>query len=250
MFDMATETPFRSERRESLQQQCVYCLTNARFQPDQILVRGEHFYLSVPAGQLVEGYLVAAPYACVPALSRVPDDWFAELAAIRRLVGDFYRAAYRIEAPLVYEQGRAAGEATCDPEARFPYHAHLCSLPLEIDLHTTLSSTYEARSASGPHELSRVAGDAPYLYVESLDAQGSFRSAVYLEGEPQAGRLERSRLKPEIARMIGAPERGDWRVYPGDAEREQVIRRFAEWMRDKNASTPWQPESRPQSSEL
>ena len=75
---------------------------------------------------------------------------------------------------------------------------------------------------SGPHDLTVAACDEPYVYVESMG-----KKVVYLARD-ESGRdeLERMRLKPMIATLLGIPERGYWQAYPGDLELSQLISRW------------------------
>src|SRR5437016_739330 len=112
---------------------CVYCLGQRQMRADQILLRGNEFYLCAPRGQLVEGYLVIAPYSCVGCLATLPPASFGEIGEHLALVRRFFADAYGVEQPIVYEQGRAGGGTTA-AESGFPLHAHLCCLPLSIDI--------------------------------------------------------------------------------------------------------------------
>jgi hypothetical protein len=47
---------------------CVYCLHNGYLSGEQVLLRGENFYLCAPNGQIVEGFLAIVPYDCSGAL--------------------------------------------------------------------------------------------------------------------------------------------------------------------------------------
>ncbi|CAN5362820.1 hypothetical protein BH24GEM3_BH24GEM3_14920 [soil metagenome] len=201
---------------------CVYCLCDSELRNEQILVRGDDFYLCAPRGQLVEGYLVIAPYRCFGCLAMLPYRCFAELARMKRLVLDFYRDVYGIAQPTFYEQGRAGGGASTDEAGGFPLHAHLCCLPCTVDVHGLLSSRFLRENLSGPHELAAAARSEPYVYAES-----GGEVAMYVpRGDTGRAELERMRLKPEIATLLGLPERGHWRAYPGDQELERVIQRF------------------------
>ena len=206
---------------------CVYCLENAELGDDQVLVRGDRLYLCAPRGQLTEGYLVIAPYRCIGSLSQLPRRSFAELARLICIVEGFYRVIYRVAQPTFYEQGRGGGGAIVDEAGGFPLHAHLCALPVTLDLHTDLASAYIQRRVSGPRELPTAAGGEPYVYVEGPDALGVYQRAVYVGRSDRARKeLERLRLKPVVAAGIGLPGRGDWRAYPGDRELRQVVAKF------------------------
>jgi diadenosine tetraphosphate (Ap4A) HIT family hydrolase len=201
---------------------CVYCLDHGHLRDEQILARGEHLYLCAPRGQLVEGYLVITPYRCIGCLAHLPPAWFRELERLVASVTDFYARAYGTRRATLYEQGRAGGGASSDPAGGFPLHAHLCALPLDVDVHGLLRRGYARRRLAGPRELASVVRDEPYLYVES----GGDRSVYLGRTGAQRRELAAMRLKPEVAALAGFPERGHWRSYPGDRELERLIERW------------------------
>jgi diadenosine tetraphosphate (Ap4A) HIT family hydrolase len=201
---------------------CVYCLETRELDDRQILLRGEDLYLCAPRGQLVEGYLAIAPYTCIGSISHMPPGYFAELSRFIGVVKDFYRKAYGTRQATFYEQGRAGGGASVDQASGFPLHAHLCALPLQIPMHAVLAQNYVPQAVSDFHELRTIVFDQPYVYVDAMDAKVVYVAPV---GERRA-ELERTRLKPVIAELIGLPERGYWRDYPGDGELAQLIDRW------------------------
>lgn len=208
---------------------CAYCLDSRELREDQVLRRGETFYLCAPRGQLVEGYLAIAPYRCIGCLSHLPAECFSELRRLVDAVTAFYADIFRIARPMLYEQGRAGGGASTDQEGGFPLHAHLCCLPLTIDLHSVLAREYEQKALAGPHELFAVVGSEPYLYVEI----GDERFAYVARSTGARNELARKRLKPTIATLAGFPERGYWRAYPGDRELESLIHRWRAYDRTR-----------------
>jgi diadenosine tetraphosphate (Ap4A) HIT family hydrolase len=211
-----------SNAKESVSLDCVYCLHNGHLSDEQVLWRGERLYICAPRGQMIEGFLVIAPYTCAGALSKLPDTAFDELIALQAQVRRFYAEVYGATAPIFYEQGRGGGCARMDPAQRFPLHAHLCSLPTAVDVHSLLSRKYLRLKAPQLGMLPRIIDSRPYLYVET-DGQ----SAAYVAtSDAQMREIETARLKPVLARLMGIGERGDWRSYPGERELEQVIKNW------------------------
>lgn len=203
--------------------QCVFCLANGHIRREQVLGRGDHMYVCAPRGQLVEGCLILATYDCVGCLARAPLEHFAELDDMLRIIERFYADTYRVENGTFYEQGRAGGGAVTDPDGGFPHHAHLFCLPLALDLHQVLASEHARLD-----DTALTAVRSPYVYIDGLDrGSGRRRQAIYV-ARTQEGRaeLERLRLKTTVARLVGLPDRGEWRAHPGDDEVARVVERF------------------------
>jgi diadenosine tetraphosphate (Ap4A) HIT family hydrolase len=201
---------------------CVYCLHNHELRDEQILWRGRDLYLCAPRGQLVEGFLAIAPYRCIAALSHMPASYFVDLTRLTAMVASFYHTAYGTSRATFYEQGRGGGGASVDAAGGFPLHAHLACLPVAVDVHTVLARHYARRAVAGLHELPVAARREPYLYLECMGER-----FVYVAGSREQRRdLERTRLRVTIAELVGLPERGHWRAYPGDRELQRLIERW------------------------
>lgn len=199
---------------------CVYCLDTGELRDEQVLLRGRDFYLCAPRGQLVEGYLAIAPYRCVGCLAILPREQFAELQRLKNIVSAFYGNVFGIRhEKMFYEQGRAGLNGSSES---FPLHAHLCCLPLSASIHPTLRERYASKPLTGIDGLADETG--PYVYVETPDAVRLYHGSE---------ELERMRLKPHIAAVLGMPERGHWRDHPGDAELARLIERFTSY-RERN----------------
>jgi diadenosine tetraphosphate (Ap4A) HIT family hydrolase len=202
---------------------CVYCLGTGELRDEQVLVRGDDFYVCAPLGQVVEGYVAIAPYRCIGCLASLPGDWIDELTRLKHLVAEFYADAYGVSRPTFYEQGRAGGGVGNEALTGFPLHAHLCGVPIALDMHAMLVGHFMRHQVAGLHELSAVAANDPYIYVESGGEEW-----VYLpRTHDERAELATLRIKPELAAFIGRPERGHWRAYPGDHEVKRVIDRFS-----------------------
>lgn len=207
---------------DDVQRRCVFCLENGHFRADQILVRDSYFYLCAPLGQLVEGYLVIAPYGCGNSLNRLSSDRFPELEAMVALMEDFYRSELECDDVIYYEQGRAGGGARIDPETAFPFHAHLCGLPASCDLHGLLGRRYRGVEVNGLSDLPAVAVDEAYVY-----ARTGGRQCVYLgRSDEQRSELEQFRLTPQLAQLLGMGDRATWRQHAGSEKMESLLRQF------------------------
>lgn len=190
-----------------------------------MLIRDAYFYLCAPIGQIVEGYLVIAPYRCGSSLNRLASDRFPELERLIALLKDFYSSEYHCNDAIYYEQGRAGGNARIDPESKFPFHAHFCGVPVSCDLHGLLGRRYRCVEIKNLSELPIIAANEAYVYV-----QNGGRQCVYLgRSDEQRMELERFRLTPQLVQLLGLGEQETWRQHPGRENMESLIRRFKDY---------------------
>jgi hypothetical protein len=166
---------------------------------------------------LIDGCLIIAPYECIGCFAHAPASYLEELDALQALVARVYAVAR----PSFYEQGRAGGGAATDELGGFPHHAHLCAMPLDVDLHPLLRE-HAAVAVDRASDAAATSAERPYAYVEAAG-----RGAVYLPRTREAwGSLERLRLKPLIAELIGLRGQADSRGYPGEDVLERMANRF------------------------
>jgi len=217
---------------------CAFCRPGGMLREDQILLEGRYLYLCVPEGQIIEGYLIVAPYHCHAegerrgCMADLAEEELRELSWFRDVTEDFYLSSYDRGRRTYYEQGRAGGGAATDPTGRFRHHAHLCGLPVTLDLHAVLAPRFTCLELSGFSELPRVVAGRPYVYADSVATADVRRRSVFVPRDERAAReLETMRLKPIIAKLLGDPDRWNWRVYPGDTEAKHVRRAFATFWR-------------------
>jgi len=223
-------------------QECVFCLSNGLMRDEQVLMRGSALYVAAPRGQLLEGFLVVAPQACVGSLSQLPPHQFPELAEHTALIEDFYRQTYGVGAPSFYEQGRAGSGAIRDPADGFPLHAHLCCLPSSVDLHACLKDKGNPHELRGVDDLPGAVCGQPYVYTRTKAEAGCVTHRVYVAGsETQARRLEAMRLRPLIADALGMPERRHWRSADTDADLSRAIERFRHFLARRHSTTGQAP---------
>lgn len=205
---------------------------------DQILARGQHFYLCAPLGQIVEGFLIVAPYTCrCPKTKRlfrcfahIQDYELEELNRIIKIIAQFYRNYYGCNMFTQYEQGRAGGGASYDENGRFYHHAHLCHIPANVDLRPSLSAEFASVHLDSIGSIKNVSNGEPYLFLSNINSDGLTQSTIYLPRDNiTRRRLEHIRLKDIIAKTLGCPEKWNWRAYPGTDEIDTVRQQFVEF---------------------
>jgi hypothetical protein len=219
---------------------CAFCQQTNVLADQQIVRRGRHVYLCVPRGQLVQGFLIIAPYSCTSenggarCLSLMRPAALGEIAEISRLVRHFYAVRYGMVAPLIYEQGRAGSGEVFDSCGHFPHHAHLCCLPAAIDLHSSLRDRFEGVPISSISNIPvRVAGQ-PYVYIEGIGPAGKRDAVAYIPRTAGDHRvLATFRLKPMIARLLGRhPAEANWRADDEDTILTNLAADVKEFLRN------------------
>lgn len=211
---------------------CVFCLDNKVLQDKQIIFRGSASYLAAPLGQWMEGYLTIAPYQCGSCLSQLPVATLQEISNFQAFIERFYRVEYGCDNQIFYEQGRAGGGASYDEIGRFPYHAHLCGLPVNFDLHSMLGKRYQRIELDDFRALPQTVVDQPYILAKADNLL-----AAYIGGSELVRlELEHSRLTPQIAKSLNRAERSNWRDYPGHQELNNLLIRLRRYQGPEKGS--------------
>jgi diadenosine tetraphosphate (Ap4A) HIT family hydrolase len=232
---------------------CTFCRQSpsgaSEIAPEQVVLRGRYFYVLVPLGQLIPGFLIIAPYSCdsgqggARCLAELPDEAIAELGELKETVRAFFEHALGETSPIFYEQGRAGGGAQTDATGRFSHHAHLCCLPHPVAIDGWLEGRFASTRLDGLGELAgklRQLGAQPYVYLESTVRNGTeVRRRLFTgTGPARRSELETLRLKDPISQLLGLPERANWRDWPAHDDVAAVIATFEEHLAGRRAVAP------------
>ncbi|OCA55560.1 hypothetical protein [Photorhabdus namnaonensis] len=211
---------------------CIFCHPESSFEKDKILLRGKYFYVFVPKGQIIEGYIIIATNKCETdaggyrCFAEIYDEEaIKELKEFKNIINDFYREYYNISNPLCYENGRAGGCIIMDPNQKYCYHAHLCCFPTEIDLHNRLKDQFKMHIIDSLDELKMFGETGPYIYVED-----SGNKYVFTIGESDF--IERGMIRTVLAKNLNVPERSDWRDNEGIKEMDATAKKFKLYIND------------------
>lgn len=212
---------------------CAFCSPEQSFEPTQILLRGEYFYLLAPKGPPKEGYLMIVPYLCqnlenkFRCFANLPLYQANEFENIKKIVEGFYKYCYRVSAGLYYEQGRGGGDDV-DLLQGYSHHAHLCCIPADINIHTSLRQRLGSKVIETYEEIAQVYNNMAYIFVEGIDFDGIVRKRVFYV---PSGDIERALLRVVIAEKLGVPPRLSWRDYPGNVEIAETVSKFSEYLK-------------------
>lgn len=215
--------------------ECLFCNPRKSFAPNQILLEGQYFYLFAPKGQIIEGYIILAPYSCTTirfqSLADTPSNYMAELLNFVNIIQLFFKTCYGIKHGVFFEHGRAGICLTYKHSWSDCYHAHLCCYPVDINLHDVLMKQYSARQIKDCSVIPMVAKDRRYLYLESVNAFGGVSRNIFYVSDDCV--IERGFLRGMLADRLGCQERADWRTYPGEKEIASTSIRFSQFMKER-----------------
>ena len=139
---------------------CPFCL-NSRLKnnniinlpaEDSILYENNYFYVVVDIAPLMRGHLLIIPKKHYLNFGELPEDMKKEAKIIKKKIKKIYQDVYNSDA-LFFEHG-----STDDISAGSSInHAHLHSLPLDIDLLPILDDNFPLRSEEHTSELQSLA---------------------------------------------------------------------------------------------
>jgi diadenosine tetraphosphate (Ap4A) HIT family hydrolase len=184
----------------------------------RVLRETEHFVVIPSLGQIVEGYLLIMPKAHVRSIALIDDGLKSELEQLYRETSEVLEYAYR--RPIFYEHGMGfpdQGNGCCVD------HAHIHAVPVTLRVSSFLQS-FRSQRIKNVGDLSGIVRGIDYLYVE--DASND--RVVYY-----ASKLRSQYMRYLIAEMVGAPDKGDWTIYPGVNELLSTIRKLGFWQERK-----------------
>lgn len=175
-------------------------------EPQRIVYRGEHLYVMVSLGPIVEGYSLLLSKTHIPSCADIPlgllPEFFQVKEYIRGVLTDVYGAC------SFYEHGKSG---SCLPAGRGEqhcYHAHLHCVPTTMELLEDIAEYFTPIAASEwlvRADLRKDIGEG-YFYYENPTGQAFYFAA---------DRPIRSQfLRWVLASRLGKPERANWQVFP------------------------------------
>lgn len=194
---------------------CVFCNTKDSFKDEQILYKGKYFYLVVPKGQIVDGFLIIAPYSCdisnggIISLSTASNEVFNELKALIKHIKKFYKYSYNIDSFSYYEQGRGAEGKIRDDLNDFPIHSHVCTLPSTYNFQEYMKNNYNEVLLNQLEDINKV--KTHYLLLSTC---GNIERICAYTGknQEQIEELSHFRFKKIIADLLNCHEKEQWRM--------------------------------------
>ena len=199
-------TPYINGQKRS----CSYCdhLTPL------ILLEGEHCYITLAIGQIVEGYLQVCAQkhrnSSTGFLSIERDEFILMKQAVRLTYKEVY-GNYGI----AFEHGQAG---TCmfneGSDSSLCHHAHTHFVPVNINIRSEIKSILtEEIIINNLDELinfrNTVLFGAPYLYFEDSNGIG-YAYPV------RDNFIPRQFLRTCVAEKLNMKQRGDWMTFPGE----------------------------------
>ncbi len=176
-------------------------------EPERILFSGDHVYLMLSLGPLVEGHVLAISrehVSCCGALSGVAANEFDHLLLkVESVLEQAYGCA------LFFEHGRTGTSLPGLVTGTHCHHAHVHCIPSEAELTSVLDAQFHGSAVTGWHQLRESYRGCGRAYLFADDALR--RRLYFVNDEDVPSQL----LRRELARLLGHEERTDWRREPG-----------------------------------
>ncbi|MCK5217757.1 MAG: hypothetical protein KAJ93_08210 [Methanosarcinales archaeon] len=191
---------------------CSYC----DHLDDLILQEGQHTYITIAIGQIVEGYLQVCSKEHRTAATGLNDNEANEMHQMKKIVRDAYKKVYGNNG-IAFEHGKA-GSCHWDENQEgnkydLCYHAHIHFVPVEIDIRYRIKEYIPAEIIINSMEELKdfrtyELGNDSYLYYEDSNEVGY----VYPVNDEN---IPRQFLRSCVAKELNIPDRANWIKYPG-----------------------------------
>lgn len=192
---------------------CSYC---DRLEP-LILLDGEHIYVTIAIGSMVEGYLQICAKKHRTAITGLTEKERAEFDLMKEIVFDAYIEVYGTHG-IAFEHGQAGSCLWGDDEyltnmSSWCHHMHTHCVPVSVDIHERISELlpdyYRVNNLDEMLEIRKnILNADQYLFFQPEKGAGYMYN---VNGTP----IPRQFLRTCVADALGLPERRDWATYPG-----------------------------------
>lgn len=182
-----------------------------------ILAEGQHTYITLAIGQIVEGYLQLCTHKHRTACTGLYEYETSEFLKMKEIIRNSFSACYGTRG-IAFEHGKAGsclwGEKAMSNLADLCHHTHLHFVPVDVNIRPAIRKLLpEEIAVHSIQELKKIReehlfGDS-YLYFEDSSEIGY----VYPVGKID---IPRQFLRTCLAEELGVPERADWCSFPGE----------------------------------
>ncbi len=201
---------------------CPYC---KEFEEGKLEIRGEdlgsrilfesdNFLVFPSLGQIVEGYLLIATKKHYIGMAEVPKILYPELEKVQEKVRKVLTENY--SSPLFFEHGAVSEfkRGGCCIE-----HAHLHSVPVELDILEDLAKHFKCSQISSFSELKiQSETQTPYFFLQDNSGRR------YLFQVPEV--VPSQYIRQIIAKKLNCGEKWDWRSYLGLEELKKTLEKL------------------------
>jgi diadenosine tetraphosphate (Ap4A) HIT family hydrolase len=167
----------------------------------RIVWQTSDFVIVPSVGPLTEGHVLVIPRQHYLSFRSLPGHLHDDAVDVLNVVGTVVESCY---GPFVCFEHGSVGDSVISSGAS-TVHAHLHIVPCVVDLMDIITKKFRHQRLKGLRDLFSIRSDKPYLYFASASG-----GAVYAEVDHQ---LPNQYLRREICKLLGKPDKWDWRVY-------------------------------------
>lgn len=188
---------------------CVFCTSTSI---GNSIFRTSNFFLYIDDSPLTEGHCLICTQEHIPSFADLDPRLFNELtdflAIVRGALEEIYGCC------ILFEHGRTASCVTKNPEQRYCHHAHIHAIPINTDLHDTVSKILPKVSIKNISEIGLHNYDG-YLFVEGL-----YRDKYIF---PVVRQIPTHYLRTCVALNLGILSLADWQQNIGSDDSKKRI---------------------------
>ncbi|XP_073395911.1 zinc finger CCCH domain-containing protein 64 isoform X2 [Physcomitrium patens] len=201
---------------------CWFCLSSPNIETHLVVSVGDHCYCAIAKGPLCPGHVLILPIEHQPSIVSLPSDAELELDKYKHSIRECFK-----------KQGKATIFFERYLQLRAGTHAHLQAVPIPLSMASlALSSfvssakevgfSFEVIHQDNDNEAKQrlkelVGGGVNYFIVELHEG------TLLVHPLPQGEKLPMQFGREVLAKILGTPERGDWKQCKLDVSEETAL---------------------------
>ena len=221
------DRPQKRSKMEFDQTKCWFCLSSPEVSKHLVISVGNHVYLALARGGLVEDHFLILPVTHHQSMSILPDNVAKEMKIYQKAVAKYYASMDKV--PVFFERNFKSS------------HCQLQSVPVHKNQAASLRSMFQEMSSCNNFELEEI---PKHSQLRQIAQPG----VIYFYVELPNGEMLYHRIKKDFPlqfgrevlacdRILDIPNRADWRECVLDKDEENELAR-----KIRNQFKPYQPE--------
>lgn len=205
---------------------CWFCLSNPKVEKHLVISVADETYLALAKGPINEFHVLIIPIEHLSSTVSLPDNTLREVNAYKEAL----KQCFKGHCMIFFERNIPL-------KGKGPQHMHIQAIPVSINLLPQIKITFQKEAESIGFQLKEVdksvplkelVADVPYFYVETPDV--NLLKVFAAENDAASDNEQKIPLqfgRRVIAKLLGCPEREDWRSCHQSQEVEtQIVANF------------------------